>query len=233
MEKTQLRVSAFLLGLSLLPSMAHAMSTSRKMPPPPDVSGLESEHAIGPATHSSARDQGDAGFCWAYSFSGLIEGEALKQGKSVTLSPEYLALSHIPYMIQSMYPMFDQADSGGLLNWILKAIIGNMFDPEGSVSLTESLDDLSNIGVVPETVFDYKFSFIKGDDGKLHEQHPTLQEKLEAFTKQNLLKRDKLEEYEANPDELREDIDAAIGVNLPKPTDSFTYEGQPTPPRRS
>jgi hypothetical protein len=225
MKSTSQKMRFLALGLSLLPAIAMA----HQAPPPaptPDVSGLLNEHVIGPVVHTAARDQGDAGFCWAYSFSGLIESEALKQGKAITLSPEYLALNHIPYMIQSLYPLFETADSSVIFGGLLKHLIGKMFDPEGSLSLTETLTELGEIGVVPESVYNYKFPFATGPNGKLQEIHPTLQEKLEAFTKTNLLNKSKLNYYKSNPDALRQDLAKAIGVSVPKPTDTFTYDGQ-------
>lgn len=81
MNKKYLRNSVAVLSLITLPGMAHAMG-KKPAQPNPDVSGLEAEHTVGPATHTAARDQGDAGFCWAYATSGLIEGEAQRQGKA-------------------------------------------------------------------------------------------------------------------------------------------------------
>jgi hypothetical protein len=229
-------LTALLLSLAL-PSLAHAAPSQKglldffhsKPAPPlpaPDYTSLLAEHVIGPAPHTAARDQGDVGFCWAYALSGYMEGEAMKKGKSVTLSPEYLALNHMPSMMYDLLPVFQYVDGKGfLVRMLLDLLILPQLSSEGSVSFSASLADLSAIGMVPETFFSKKFPSDKDASGKRVVSHPTLSERTESFVMDKLTNKDVVALYEKNPEIFKQDFFAAMGITPPKPTNSFTYEG--------
>lgn len=196
-------------------------------PPSSYLTSLLDEHLVGPVAHSPVEDQGDVGFCWAYALSGMMEGNLLhRDGTAVTLSPEYLALNNMVAMVQASLPIFAQLDHGGLMNWMLKRLIAGVFNPEGSVNLTQALDMLSIYGTMPSSAFNYKFPYSVDSHGNLHEIHPTLQEKLEAFSKSNLLDKAKVAQYQANPAQLRSELLTALGVTVPEPTATFSYKGK-------
>lgn len=214
--------------LLLATSVARATPLSQSPPYP----SLESEAVIGPVTHSPARDQGDVGFCWAYSAAGFMEGEALKQGKKVTLSPEYLGLHHLPNLLYQLLPVFDAADFDvtGILSFLVRLVVDTivvqLVAPEGSISFSESLADVSSIGMVPESVFSMKFPLGKDANGKSVEIHPTLQERIQGFVTAKLLDKRWVEYYEKNPEVFRKDFFDSLNIHPPMPTDTFEYEGK-------
>ncbi|MDR3606758.1 MAG: C1 family peptidase [Oligoflexia bacterium] len=217
--------ASFLFLAAALPT--HPALAMGKAPPPPASydNTLMAEQTVGPVVHSAVEDQGDVGFCWAYSLSGLMEAESLKRGTKVTLSPEYLALNHMYYMINTYLPLFAQVDQAGSLGWLLKWIVEEIFNPQGNVNLTMALRELAITGTMPESAFQYKFPFAVDAQGKRHEIHPTLQERLQTFTSKNLFDKNKVAAYQANPELLRTELFNALGVTVPQPADSFTYEG--------
>ncbi|MGZ3670177.1 MAG: hypothetical protein ACXWR4_09750 [Bdellovibrionota bacterium] len=193
----------------------------------PANSALLGERTLGPVPHIAARDQGDVGFCWAYALSGFMEGEALKKNKHVVLSPEYLALNHMPSLMYQFLPIFQYIDAKGFFaRLLLDIILLPSISPQGSTSFSEGLSDLDAIGMVPETFFKQKFPMGKDSNGKPVEIHPTLQEKITSFVYAKLTRSDWVKNYEHNPEAFRKDFFDAIGIHPPKPTDTFVYEGQ-------
>jgi hypothetical protein len=193
----------------------------------PAYNHLEALQTLGPVMHSPVRDQADVGFCWSYSLSGYLEGEALKKGKKVTLSPEYLALNHLPNLMYEFLPLFETVDDAGFFTRLLvRVLVAPLISPEGSVSFSESLYDVGSIGMVPETFFAQKFPFGKGLFGQKVEIHPTLQERITKFVRAKLFTKANVQFYEKNPEAFRKDFFDGIGIHPPKPTDTFTYEGK-------
>lgn len=225
------------IGLALLSSIAalaaspaaHALGKAPPAPPAPtpNYSALLSESVLGPVAHTAPRDQGDAGFCWAYSLTGYMEGEALKAGKHVQLSPEYVALNHIPKVLYDLLPKIAEFNKQGLLmRFLIDALVLPRISPEGASSYSEGLGDLDRYGVMPETAYNFKYPTKKDSDGNPVASHPTLAERIILFTETHLTLNSKVEYYIAHPNEFREDVYDAIGSHPPGPSTTFVYEGK-------
>ena len=186
-----------------------------------------SEAAWGTVAHSPVRDQGEAGICWSYSTTGLIEAEALKRGVRVTLSPEYLAFYKIYNDLNRELPVLEVMSlSTGAERLAAKAMIKTILHPQtGIYHLSEALSEIENLGVVPEQVFAHKFSF--GLTGhQLVRVHPDLDEQLEDFVENKLLNPSQVLFYEDNNQAFFEDFSKVYGAQPPGPNDPFVYDGK-------
>ncbi len=210
-------ISALTLASVLV---AHALTASQAFAQTPNR----------PVTHSPIQDQGYVGYCWSYATMGMMEGEALKHGKHVVLSPEYVGFYHMFDEMKAnweTYRTFARKKPpkklfGKLVQGIAKTIVSSLFKPsEGAASLIDALTVAKEVGVVPETAF--KFKIGKDQQG--------LENRIGRFIADKLLLKPQLDAYEKNQDQLFEDFATAYGARPPKITDTFTYEGQSYTPK--
>jgi hypothetical protein len=193
----------------------------------PDNSEIFAEPSLGPAVYTPVRDQGAAGFCWAYSMTGFVESEALKNKISVTLSPEYLALNHMANLLESFIPLFDSVSNSIFgIRFLLDHFLLTKISTEGAFTLSESLEDLNVIGAVPESIFSYKEAFITNAQGQPVAPSPSLDQKSTQFISDHMANPVKVSFYRANIAHMKEEFFQALGVRPPMPTDTFTYEGK-------
>ena len=178
-----------------------------------------------PVTSSPIQDQGYVGYCWSYATMAMIEGEALKSGKQVVLSPEYVGFYQMYSEMKAnwgTYRTFARKKPprkliGRIVQGIAKTIVRSLFAPnEGAPSLMTPFERIKTVGVVPETVFRFKVG--RDQQG--------LEDRVGRFITDKLLLKPQLDAYEQNEEQLFSDFAAAYGAKPPKPTDTFVHEGK-------
>jgi hypothetical protein len=194
------------------------------------------DQAAGAAVpHSPARDQKSIGFCWAYSLTGLIEGERMRAGGApdVRVSGEYLGFYHMYYEIKDHIPWFRtlakrlkdgglQHDDGSVEDAYERIYVHNhFFRPDEASEEGRALKEIALVGAVPESVFAMSWN----DD-----QESALEDRIKNFIKANLFDEAKLDVYgqggtDGFNETLYQEFGKAFGSKPPRPTDSFTYRG--------
>lgn len=194
------------------------------------LSNTYAQTAGNPVPHTAPRDQGYVGFCWSYTLMGLMEGEALKSGKNITLSPEYVGFYHmydgllkslptIKFFARKKEPKswFDKNAWELARKEIAKVVLQTLQQTpsEGSPGMAAPFQYAAQYGVVPESIFVTKITKDKANlEGRV----------LNMFIEKFKLK-STVEDYQAHNEKLFADFAAAFGATPPKPTDTFTYEG--------
>ncbi|MBC7691965.1 MAG: hypothetical protein H7222_09355 [Methylotenera sp.] len=172
--------------------------------------------------HTSAKDQGGVGFCWSYSLSAMIESEAMKQGKAVELSEEYVGFYSMYDTLEKNLPeILKQAGdrpARTIGEWIRHNwIIGLLLSPrEGAPNLAEPLEIIKKYGMLPQGAYTFKIS---KDD-------PRLEKRVRKFVKSHLSVKSDVIAYQKNLPKLFADFSEAFGQAAPLPTDTFTVEGR-------
>lgn len=177
-----------------------------------------------PPPMTSVKDQGMVGFCWSYASHALLESQALKRGKRLDLSEEYIGFYWMLAGIRNNLPWLKltatdspQARSK-LWRWFVHFILK---PPQGIYEASEAFSLFSQYGVVPESA--YRFKVTK-------ESH--FEKNVRRFFDESLSVRSKLREYERDPLLLQRDFMIAIGAPpLPFPNQSFVYRGKQYTPR--
>lgn len=195
------------------------------------LSQASAQIAATPVPHTPPRDQGAVGFCWSYTLNGLLESEALKSGKTVTLSPEYIGFYH-------MYDHLKE-NIGKFRFWARKKEPKSKFDKklwelarveaakqvmgflgqspsEGAPNLTEPFTLLAKYGVVPEAIFNTKI----GKDQSGMEKRV-----LNHFLDKLMLK-STVDDFAAHPEKIHAELAKVFGITPPMPDAPFTYEGR-------
>jgi len=186
--------------------------------------------------HSPARDQKSIGFCWAYTLTGLIEGERLREGTSpvVHVSGEYIGFYHMYFQIKNHIGWFRtlikrmkdggvQHPDGSVEDAYERIYVRNhFFTPDEANEESRALVELSLVGAVPQSVYSQTWN----DD-----QEAKLAARLKKFIKENLFDEGKLDIYDqGGPDTINEtllkEFSTAFGSKPPRPTDTFDYRGQ-------
>jgi hypothetical protein len=195
-----------------------------------------------PVPHSPARDQKSIGFCWAYTLTGLIEGERLRSGATpaVHVSGEYIGFYHMYFQIKNHIGWFRKLakrikeggleHSDGSIEDVYERIYvrNHFFTPDEANEESRALIELGLVGVVPQNVYSETYN----DD-----QDAALTARLKKFIKENLFDEAKLDVYDQGGadtinETLLKEFSAAFGSKPPRPTDTFTYRGQTYTPRQ-
>ena len=153
--------------------------------------------------HSGVRDQGNAGFCWAYSTTAMIEAGLLRDRRiQLDLSEEYVAFFNIYDQLLKMAPQLfammkrdgtPTAKKNAAINdFVNGALILFFFHPtEGAPDLTSGPNLIEKYGIVPQSVFPFKSkgglfaSRVEGRVRRFINQTLRDPEKSKAFRKRN------------------------------------------------
>lgn len=119
--------------------------------------------------HSQVREQGNTGFCWAYSTTAMLEAEILREREiRVDLSEEYLGFFHFYDQVLRMAPKYfklersvsvDGKESRPLRDLFNGAVVSFVLRPsEGAPDLRLGIDLIQKYGIVPESAFRFKAS---------------------------------------------------------------------------
>ncbi|MCM0607358.1 MAG: hypothetical protein KA715_14810 [Xanthomonadaceae bacterium] len=189
------------------------------------------QNAGNPVPHTNPRDQGYVGFCWSYTLMGLMEGEALKSGKTITLSPEYVGFYHMYDGFLKGMPTFKAlarkklpTTGFGKKVWepvrkmILEQALGflQQTPSEGSPGMQAPFDYAAKYGIVPESIFETKIS----------KERANMEKRIINYFSEKLQLKDTVADYEAHPEKLLAEFAIAFGATPPKPNDKFVYEGK-------
>jgi hypothetical protein len=191
-------------------------------------------------THTAVENQGSVGFCWAYTLTGLMEGEARKQNVSANLSPEYLGFYHMYFQLQKHLSWFEtvaqrissdlrsNADSVVEDAYNRIYVQDRFFKPSEGNDEKIALQEIQISGTVPEEAFKFRV----GTDAK----ETDFENRVKNFVKTNMLDGGKLAQYKSVDQDginqaLFSELSKALKISPPKPNDTFTFEGRSFTPR--
>lgn len=207
----------------------------------------------GGVTHTPAKNQESSQICWAYTVTGLAEGEFMKKnpGKMLRVSPEYLGFYHIYFQLKYHLGYFtklaeelealpNDEEGSARQNAILKAYDlleeaneslnvedDEFFAPDmGSIGAT-LLDEVEKVGMVPANLFTLKITS--------EEQENRIEAGLKSFIGMHMLNPDDLKDYIVDDDDginsplfnaLAESLYYALGARPLRPLEKFDFYGR-------
>jgi aminopeptidase C len=232
--------TALLVYLAVAMTISPALAEKRKPKPDQasDAAAAETDFTArqDAVTHTPVRNQGSAGFCWAYTLAAFIEGEAKKKNIDAVISPEYLGVYHMYLQLQKHLSWFEnhshgkQEDLDATAEEATKRVYiqPHFFQPDEGSDEESALQEIEISGVVPQEAFDFKLGTDRRED--------SFENSIKNFIKTNMFSEKNLASYkQIGPnginDELFDALSSALGIHPPKPDQTFNVEGRNLTPK--